>query len=71
MIQGDMRVTDPHQGMQVGAAQVAVDEDDLLAQAGQGDPRPKVTRLLPMPPLPPAMLHSLILLKLVGMTYSP
>ena len=39
MLQGDMRITDSHQGMQIGAAQVAVDEDNLLAQAGQGDPQ--------------------------------
>jgi hypothetical protein len=30
-----------------------------------------VSRLLPIPPLPPPMLHSLILSRFVGMTYSP
>src|SRR5208337_3317679 len=39
MLQGDVGIAHPHKGVQVGAAQISVDEDHLFSQAGQADPQ--------------------------------
>ena len=39
MLQGDVGIAHPHKGVQVGAAQISIDEDHLFAQLSKANPQ--------------------------------
>ena len=61
MFQGDVGITHPHEGVQVGAPQVAVYEDHLFSQAGQADSQSQGDDALADAALAAADAQSLIL----------